>query len=212
VASSRDVRVIRPPPVDALGRVTPRRDLKRSSDEELIAAMRRGDKAALEALYERHVDPMFALACRMLGTRGPAEEVVKTAFESAWLERGASRPEGRSVRAWLLRMVHDKAVDVLRGNAPAGRPSVNPLDSDEDEPAADELASRRAAYAFDPAGLLAALAQLPPEQTRVIELAYFGGYDQQEIAEMLEVSVRTVKARMRATLEHLDRVLSEGDS
>ncbi len=126
--------------------------------------MRDGDGAALEVLCERYVDRVFALAYRMLGMRGAAEEVVKVAFQSAWSDRAAYTPGRGSVRAWLLGITHEKAVDVLRGLASAGRPSPEPSEVTEGEPVSDELAGTRAADREDAAALLGALAGLPCEQ------------------------------------------------
>ena len=180
-----------------------RRDLERSSDAELIAAMGRGEAVAAEALYERHADRMMSLAYRMLGLRGTAEEVVKSAFVTAWTGRVAYRPAHESVRAWLLRITHDMAVDVLRGVVSGGPSRGEPATQSELEPAQAEFVAERAAVDEETSRLLAAFAGLAPEQSRVIELAYFGGYDQAEIAAMLEIPAGTVKSRMRAALERL---------
>lgn len=167
-------------------------------------AMCRNHETALEALYERHVERVLALAYRMVGMRGPAEEIVKAAFGSAWADRATYRPDRGSVRSWLLWITHGKATDVLRGVAPVRVPAAR-------EPPGDELAGRRAARRQGPPRVLDPLTNLPPEQSRVIELAYFGGYDQAEIAAMLEVPVHTVRGRMRAALEHLVCVRSGDD-
>lgn len=125
---------------------------------------------------------------------GPLKEVVKVAFEFAWSHRAANGADRGSVRAWLLGITHEKAVDVLRGLDSAGDPSQEPADLAESDVAADEFVSTRAGNREDAPALLDALAGVPPEQSRVIELAYFGGYNQSEIAEMLEVPADIVSA------------------
>lgn len=99
---------------------------------------------------------------------GPLKEVVKVAFEFAWSHRAANGADRGSVRAWLLGITHEKAVDVLRGLDSAGDPSQEPADLAESVVAADEFVSTRAGNREDAPALLDALAGVPPEQSRVI--------------------------------------------
>ncbi len=166
--------------------------------------MHRNDESALELLYERHGGRVFALAYRMLGLRGPAEEVVKRSFEAAWGDRRGGAAWSRGVRAWLLEIARGKAVDVLRGTASPGSPTRETAGFIRREPVGDGLAGGRTVSRDESAELLVLLAGLPAGQARVVDLAYFGGYDRDEIAEILGLSAHAVKARMRSALERLE--------
>lgn len=177
------------------------------SDEMLLAAISRRDERAIAALYDRYGGLAYGLAYRILGERGGAEDVVQDAFVSVW-SRAASFQAGRgSARTWLLSIVHHRAIDRLRGTA--GRTRY-------DEPL-DEL--DRVAATDDPWGevdtrlqgdvVKRVLALLPEAQRQTIELAYFGGYTQQQIAARMGVPVGTVKGRMRIGLHKLRGLLIE---
>jgi RNA polymerase sigma-70 factor (ECF subfamily) len=158
------------------------------ADEDLMQLVRRGDSAAFEVVYERHGMAAFSLAYRMVGTRNAAEDVVQEAFLSLW-RSGARYDRARgSVRTWVLGIVHNRAIDALRRSTVHDR-----------RRASDEGIEER----FEAREVHAALRTLPDEQCRVIELAYFGGFSQSEIATMLETPIGTVKGRMRLGLEKM---------
>src|SRR5689334_3810101 len=151
------------------------------ADEDLMQLVRRGDSEAFEVVYERHATAAFSLAYRIVGTRNAAEDVVQEAFLSLW-RSGARYDRTRgSVRTWVLGIVHNRAIDALR------RSMVH-----DKRRASDE---RREVHAAPRA--------LPAEQCKVIELAYFGGFSQSEIADMLDTPIGTVKGRMRVGLDKM---------
>jgi RNA polymerase sigma-70 factor (ECF subfamily) len=174
----------------------------RLGDEDLMALVRAGDSAAFEVVYERHGGVAFSLAHRMCGRRQAAEDVVQEAFLSAW-RRAASYDAARgSVRTWLLGIVHHRAVDALRRAGGDTRRRVDlpveEMDFDAGVHVDDEVAAR------EQAGLVrGALADLPPDQSKVVELAYFGGFTHSEIADMLGEPLGTIKGRMRLALTKL---------
>jgi RNA polymerase sigma-70 factor (ECF subfamily) len=177
-------------------------DHRRLGDEDLMALVRGGDAAAFEVIYERHGGVAFSLALRMCGRRPAAEDVVQEAFLSAWRRSSSYDAARGSVRTWLLGIVHHRAVDALRRSGNDGRRRVDvpveELDFDADVHVDAEV------FAREEAGLVrGALADLPPEQSRVVELAYFGGFTHSEIAEMLGVPIGTIKGRMRLALTKL---------
>jgi RNA polymerase sigma-70 factor, ECF subfamily len=180
--------------------------LQRLADEDLMQLMARGRSDAFELVYERHADAAFSLAYRMCGARGVAEDVVQEAFISLW-RSGARYDRGRgSVRTWILGIVHNRAIDGLRRSLVHDRRRA----SDEGLAERFEAPERTEAEAErreDAASVRAALEELPPEQSRVIELAYFGGFTHSEIAEMLEAPIGTVKGRMRLGLEKMRSTL-----
>jgi RNA polymerase sigma-70 factor, ECF subfamily len=177
-------------------------DLSLFADEDLMQLMRQGDARAFELVYERHATAAFSLAYRMTGRRSAAEDVVQEAFLSLW-RSGARYDHTRgSVRTWVLGIVHHRAIDALRRNLrhDTRRASDEGLEERFEAPdRTDVVAARRE----EAAEVRTALATLPDEQSKVIELAYFGGFSHSEIANMLETPVGTVKGRIRLGLEKL---------
>ena len=172
------------------------------ADEDLMQLVRRGDAQAFEVVYDRHATAAFSLAYRMTGTRNAAEDVVQEAFLSLW-RSGARYDRARgSVRTWVLGIVHNRAIDALRRSMVHDRRRASDEGIEERFAAAErtdvEVARRDEAQA-----IRTAMESLPPEQSHVIELAYFGGFTHTEIADILETPVGTVKGRMRLGLEKL---------
>jgi RNA polymerase sigma-70 factor (ECF subfamily) len=185
------------------------RDLRDLADEDLMQLVRRGDADAFAVVYQRHASSAFSLAYRMMGSRASAEDVAQEAFLSAW-RSGARYDRGRgSVRTWLLGIVHNRAIDAMRRGKVRDFPRVDDDDAAERLEADDrtdlEVARRQEARA-----IRAAIDALPAEQSRVIELAYFGGFTHTEIAAMIQSPVGTVKGRMRLGLKKLRDELGQG--
>jgi RNA polymerase sigma-70 factor (ECF subfamily) len=177
-------------------------ELRDLADEDLMQLVRRGEASAFEVVYERHCSAAFSLAYRMCGSRSAAEDVVQEAFLSLW-RSGARYDRTRgSVRTWVLGIVHNRAIDSLR------RSVVHDRRRASDEGIEERFASRdrtevEVARLDEAKEVREALQTLPVEQCRVIELAYFGGFTQTEIAAMLETPIGTVKGRMRLGLEKM---------
>jgi RNA polymerase sigma-70 factor (ECF subfamily) len=184
-------------------------DLRDLADEDLMQMVRRGDADAFAVVYQRHASSAFSLAYRMMGSRATAEDVTQEAFLSAW-RSGARYDRGRgSVRTWLLGIVHNRAIDAMR----RGRVRDFPRADDEfaaERLEADEKTDVEVARRQEAAAIRAAIETLPTEQSRVIELAYFGGFTHTEIAEMIKTPVGTVKGRMRLGLKKLRDELGQG--
>jgi RNA polymerase sigma-70 factor (ECF subfamily) len=176
--------------------------LRKLADEELMQLVAGNDADAFEVILERHEDAAFALAYRMCGRRTVAEDIAQESFLSIW-RSGARYDRTRgSVRTWTLGIVHNRAIDSLRRSSAQERRRV----SDEGIEETLEAPERTDAMAIDRATsqeIQGALGELPSEQRRVIELAYFGGFTHTEIASMLETPVGTVKGRMRLGLQKL---------
>jgi RNA polymerase sigma-70 factor (ECF subfamily) len=183
---------------------------ERLADEELMPLVAGGDVGAFEVFYDRHGAAAYSLAYRIVGERAAAEDVVQEAFLSIW-RSGARYDRARgSVRAWTLGIVRNRAIDLLRSRA--GRAAR--LDSDDDSAlelrSAEELTEVEALRRETARELRGALERLPAEQSKVIELSYFGGFSQTEIAEMLGIPLGTVKGRMRLGLEKIRGLIAEG--
>jgi RNA polymerase sigma-70 factor, ECF subfamily len=183
---------------------------ERLADEELMPLIGEKDPEAFEVFYDRHGGVAYSLAYRIVGERGAAEDVTQEAFISVW-RSGARFDRARgSVRSWMLSIVRNRAIDALRSRA--GKAPKLTFDDDaalEQRPA-DELTEEEAMRRETATELRGAIGELPGEQSKVIELAYFGGFSQSEIARMLGVPLGTVKGRMRLGMEKIRGELAEG--
>jgi len=178
------------------------------SDEELVAAIGRRDERAVAALYDRYGGLAYSLAYRILEDRGAAEDVVQDAFVSAWRRAVSFQPGRGSVRTWLLSIVHHRAIDRLRGTPGRARRDGTLDEAQVDRVVAVEDPWREVETTLQRDALKRGLATLPEEQRRTIELAYFGGYTQTEIAGVMGVPVGTVKGRIRIGLQKLRGLLA----
>ncbi len=175
------------------------------SDAALVAAMAAGDRAALGALYDRHVGVMMAIAQRMLRTRREAEDLVHDVFLEAYRHAAAYDEQRGSARAWLVLRVRSRALDRLKSSAysrvvsiDAGTRVLEPESHDDPSAAPDRARVRRA------------LAGLPVDQRTVLELAYFDGRSHSEIAAELGLPVGTIKSRLSRALVRLRDELDGG--
>ena len=177
-------------------------ELRDLADEDLMQLVRRGEAEAFEVVYERHCDAAYSLAYRMCGSRAAAEDVVQEAFLSLWRSNARYDRARGSVRTWVLGIVHNRAIDALRRSVVHDRRRASDEGIEERFEARDrtdvEVARRDEAEE-----IRQALRSLPSEQSHVIELAYFGGFTQSEIAAMIDTPIGTVKGRMRLGLEKM---------
>ncbi len=189
------------------------RSLDQISDAELMARVAgRGPEAreAFEQLYDRYAGRAFGLALRLTGDRATSEEVTQEAFWRAWQAAGSFDPARASLSSWLLAIVHHCAVDELRRQRSRGTPIELDRPEGETQSITDpEADTAEHAWAnVQSAHVQAALARLPEAQRVVIELAYFGGYTRQEIAQRLNEPLGTVHTRARLGLIKLKELLA----
>ena len=177
-------------------------DVRNLADEEVMQLIQDGNPDAFELLYDRHGGPAFSLAYRMVGTRGAAEDVTQEAFLSIWRSRQRYDATRGSVRTWVLGIVHHRAIDALRRSVVHDRKRAG-MEGVEEHMEAPERTDVEAARRQEAHSVRGALEDLPKEQSRVIELAYFGGFSHSQIAEMLHEPIGTIKGRMRLGLEKL---------
>lgn len=181
-----------------------------SVDQALLARIALGDQAAFAALYDRLSGVLLAVARRILGDKAEAEDVVHDAFVSIWEKASAFDPARGSPVAWALTLVRHRAIDRVRSRRRRGDllAASAPDDLGFHEPAGDE--APLAADLAERATLVrSALSDLPAEQRRALELAFFSGLTHDQIARRLDSPLGTVKARIRRGLLALrDRVAS----
>jgi RNA polymerase sigma factor (sigma-70 family) len=174
------------------------------SDEGLVALLARGDDAALAALYDRYGRAAYGLARRVVRDESLAQDAVQEAFLSIW--RAAPTFDARRAKAstWLLTLVHRRAVDLVRRE---DRRRAEPL---EDAVEIHVAASEDEGWAaLERGNVRAALRRLPDGQREALELAYFGGYTQSELAERLGEPLGTIKSRMFTGLARLRELLAD---
>ena len=181
---------------------SPEAALQSLADEELMSLVAKGEARAFETIYERHCGAAFSLAYRMCGSRARAEDVAQEAFLSIWRAGGRYDRARGSVRTWVLGIVHNRAIDALRRTVVHERRRASD-EGIEERFEASERTEVEAARREEAETIRGMLDTLPAEQSRVIELAYFGGFTHSEIAEMLGAPIGTVKGRMRLGLEKL---------
>jgi RNA polymerase sigma-70 factor (ECF subfamily) len=181
--------------------------LRMLADEELMQLVRENDSAAFAVVYERHTTAAFSLAFRMCGKRALAEDVVQEAFLSLWRSGARYDSTRGSVRTWVLGIVHNRAIDALRRGVVQDRGWVSD-EGIEEQLEASERTEHEVGRRDEAREIRAALVELPPDQSRVIELAYYGGFTHSEIARMLDTPVGTIKGRMRLGLQKMRSQLS----
>ncbi len=174
-------------------------------DVELMRRVGAGDTGAFGAIYDRHARSVFGLALRMLHERCAAEDVAQEAFTALWRSRHTYRAERGGARAWLLTITRNRAIDAIR--RARTHPSMA-LEAVRD-PEAVERTDEEAFLRIEAIAIGVALHSLPAAQRQVVELSFFEGLTQSEIAAGLGVPLGTVKGRMRLALRKLAAELAE---
>ena len=173
-----------------------------ASDGELIERIGDGDRSAFDQLYQRYSRPIFALALRRLGDRGRAEDAVQEAFASVWRSAATYRRERGAGAHWLYAVARNAIVD--RGRSQRDYPA-EPADEVSPDPGPAETAE----YDWTAWRVHRAVTELPERERIVIELAYWGGLSQSEIADRIGAPLGTVKTRTRSALSRLADLLEE---
>jgi RNA polymerase sigma-70 factor (ECF subfamily) len=182
----------------------PRMEDRRPSDGELLQRVGEGDRDAFEQLYRRYSRPVLGLALRRLGDRGRAEDAVQETFTSVWRSARSYKPERGPGAPWLYAVARNAISD--RGRARVEPPADAP-DEASNEPGPSETAER----GWVSWRVHRALADLPENERSLIELAYWGGLSQSEIADLLGIPLGTVKTRTRSALARLADALDDED-
>ena len=177
-------------------------------EKDLWYRIKDGDSSAFGELYDGLAGAMFSLSLEILGDRWEAEEVIQDIFAFLWRKPESYAPEKGKFSSWLLVLTRNRSIDrvrsrkrrVDRGESDeilSGREDQNASDGAEQATASDEHSHLRRAFK-----------KLPPEQVKVLELSYFKGLNHEEISERLELSLGTVKSRIRLGIEKLRHTLS----
>jgi RNA polymerase sigma-70 factor (ECF subfamily) len=186
-------------------------DYAAALDERLVEALEVRDERALETLYDRYGDYVYSVCLRMVGDVQLAEDLSQEVFLRLWRRPDLYDTSRGKFVTWLLSVARNRAIDERRSRGRRFRHESPPSDStDEVLEAVPATESRDVAIASEERlAVQKALANLPPEQKLAIQLAYFGGYTQQEIAEGLRQPLGTVKTRIRLGMQKLRQLLIE---
>ena len=179
-------------------------DLSHLSDEALVALVARGHDGALAALYDRFGRVAYGLALRVLRDGSLAEDAVQDAFVTVWRTADRFVASRSSASTWILTFVHRRAVDIVRREQ---RRSTDQLD--EAPVAATEAAEDDALLRLERERVQNALRALPDRERETLELAYFGGFTQSELADRLGQPLGTIKSRMFAGLARMRELLGD---
>ena len=191
-----ELAVALPTPIGAAGSALPRRRSGEPSDSELLQRVGDGDRSAFELLYKRYARAVLGLALRRLGDRGRAEDAVQETFASVWRSASSYKPERGPGAPWLYAVARHAIVDRFRARSdtPAEIPEMV---ADEAGPA------ERAESSYLSWRVHRAMEQLPEKEREVLELAYWSGLSQTEVASFLGIPLGTVKTRTRSALARL---------
>ncbi len=176
-----------------------------TTDGELLARIAQQDDTALGVLYDRYSGLAFGLAYRVLHDRGQTEDVLQEAFLSVWRRAGTFDAGKGSARGWLMSVVHNAAIDRRRGRFRHQQDEVDI--EDHAWRLADDDVWEDVSRQLDREQVREALDEIPKEQRETLELAYFGGLTQAEIAERTGEPLGTVKSRARLGLRRLEGLL-----
>src|SRR5215217_353018 len=171
------------------------------ADENLISFVGQGDAEAFTTLYDRHSHAAFSLAYRVMGERQAAEDLAQDAFLKLWRSATSYRRERGSVRTWLLSIVRNRGIDQIRSQASRRRTQekieASAPRSQPSEAFAETLRNSQRDQVRE------ALNTLPPEQLKILELAYFSGYTHSQISVLVDAPLGTIKGRMRLGLKKM---------
>ncbi len=183
-------------------------DYSALTDEQVIERLIKGESWAMAVLYDRYARLVFSLALKILNDRAASEEVVQEVFVKVWRRAGDYHPERGKFSSWLGGIAHHHAIDEVR------RRRIRPAAAEDESAVADVPADgpvpfELAVQSIERQRIFHALECIPAEQRQPIELAYFEGYTQQEIADKLREPLGTIKTRMRLGMLKLRGLLQE---
>ena len=176
---------------------------RQESDGELILRVAKGDAGAFEQLYQRFARPVLGMARRLLGDPGRAEDATQETFASVWRSAASFRPDRGSASSWLFTVARNSIIDRARQRVDLA------VEAPAEEASADPDPAEAAETSWRAWEVHVALERLPAREREVLELAYWRGLSQSEIAETLTVPLGTVKTRTRAGLSRMAVLLEE---
>lgn len=178
-------------------------DTHKLNETEIIQLLRQREKSGLSALYEQYSGMVFGLICRIIRAEDIAESVMQDSFLKVWKKIDSYDPDKGRFLTWVLNIARNTAIDMLRSRNYRDTANLTGLEQ--------HSLPRDRAYTetrIDGIGVRETVARLEPKYRRIIELIYFGGYTQVEVAEELEIPLGTVKSRVKKAFQNLRVMLS----
>lgn len=172
--------------------------------KELFESVCQGDKAAFAELYDRYSAALFGVVLKVVQENDRAEEVLQDTFVKIWRSSSSYDPSKGRLFTWMLNIARNTALDVVRSADFRRSAKVQPIGSNVYRTGGEDLRDQ-----MDHIGVDSILGTLPPEQREVIDMAYYQGWTQQEIADRTGTPLGTVKSRTRAAFNHLREALKE---
>jgi len=186
-------------------------DAPARSDEQLLARIGRGDSSALGTLYDCYAATLYSLGVRMLGDTQAAEELVQEVLLRVWRQATSYRKERGAPATWIFGIARNLAIDELRRRGTRPQATVDDAEVQIAQLESGDDPAEQAYQQMQRDEVVRALGQLPSTQRRVLELAYYSGLSQSEIAAQLGDPLGTVKTRMRSGLQRLRTLLSRDE-
>ena len=181
-------------------------------DRELLRRIVAQDRDALDLLYSRYITAVYSMALHMLKQPPLAEEVTQDVFMNIWLKAASFNADRGQPRSWIMSVAHHRVIDVIRSRRrtaqmtdPEGYETLERL------PSGGASVESQVQQNLDRERIMEALSKLPDNQRQVILLAYFEGYSQSEMSELLSEPLGTIKTRVRLAMQKLRSVLHEDD-
>jgi RNA polymerase sigma-70 factor (ECF subfamily) len=172
----------------------------RKSDEEILAQIAAKDQTAVAELYDRYSRTIYGALLRLLRDTDDAEDILQEVFVQVWLKAATYKPELGAPKFWLVRIAHNRAINLVRSKRAKMKKAEIPIDSDPVNNSTDLVASdlfTETANAEESALISEAMNKLPKDQALLLDLAFFQGYSHSEISEQLGMPLGTVKTRIR---------------
>ena len=182
-------------------------------DIQLLERIVGRDKEALNLLYTRYMTPVYSLSLHMLKQPSLAEEAAQDVFLNIWLKAGSFNASRGNPRSWIMSVAHHRVIDVIRSRRRSDT-MTDPegYDTLERIPSSGPSVESQVTQRLDRERITKALETLPDNQREVIELAYFEGYTQSEMANRLDQPLGTIKTRVRLAMQKLKAALQEDDN
>ena len=185
-------------------------DHRNRDDEQAILDLAAGDESVLESIYDKFAQRIYSLAVSILKDEALAEDAVQDVFTNIWLKSGSYRPEMSAPGTWIMSVAHHKIVDIYRSRRRTTDHTI-PAEAEVIHRIPDPALSveQQVERNFNAQLVRAALAELPPEQSRPLVLSAWHGYSQSEIAALLNQPLGTVKTRIRLGMQKLKAALEQ---
>lgn len=177
-------------------------EVKKYTEEELIYSLQQQDEHAFSYLYDNYSGALFGLIYKMVNDKELAEDILQEAFVKIWNNFSSYDQSKGRLFTWMINITRNLTIDTMRSK---GYKKQSKISSDENS--VNNFSDKKGAEKFDTIGMRKQLKLLKSDQRQIIDLAYFGGFTQDEISKNLDIPLGTVKTRMRTAISELRKLL-----